>query len=145
MITGEQGARKPASPVREETGGKGPGQGHLAGGRLHAGGGSRETTGGNTGTAPARLPHLPPDHATSRVAAAVPARGGVEDRRDLDLAPPARRPAAPAGAPPEAELGGPGPSRGAARRDVVCPARAAISAGGSPEASHKDRAAWRRS
>ena len=37
MITGEQGARKPASPVREETDGKGPGQGHLAGGRLHAG------------------------------------------------------------------------------------------------------------
>jgi len=36
MITGEQGARKPASPVREETDGKGPGQGHLAGGRLHA-------------------------------------------------------------------------------------------------------------
>jgi hypothetical protein len=36
MITGEQGARKPASPVREETDGKGPGQGHLAGGRLHS-------------------------------------------------------------------------------------------------------------
>ena len=36
MITGEQGARKPASPVREETDGKGPSQGHLAGGRLHS-------------------------------------------------------------------------------------------------------------
>ena len=57
MITGEQGARKPASPVREETDGKGPGQGHLAGGRLHAEGGLRETTGGNTGTAPAGLPY----------------------------------------------------------------------------------------
>ncbi len=29
MITGEQGAGKLASPVREETDGKGPGQGHL--------------------------------------------------------------------------------------------------------------------
>ncbi len=51
---------------------------------------------------------LPPDHATSRGAAAVPAQGGVEDRRDLDPAPPARRPAAAAAASPEAELGGPG-------------------------------------
>jgi len=33
-----------------------------------------------------RFPH---DHATSRVAAAVPARGGVEDRRNLNPAPPA--------------------------------------------------------
>src|ERR1035441_4823167 len=33
---------------------------------------------------------FPSDHATSRVAAAVPARGGVEDRRDLDPAPPGR-------------------------------------------------------
>src|SRR5712691_175895 len=31
----------------------------------------------------------------------------MEDRRDLDPAPPARRPAAAAAAPPEAELGGP--------------------------------------
>src|ERR1017187_7890177 len=30
---------------------------------------------------------VPPDHATSRVAAAVPARGYVEDRRNLDPAP----------------------------------------------------------
>jgi hypothetical protein len=39
MITGEQGAGKLACPVREETDGKGPGQGHLAGGRLHSMGG----------------------------------------------------------------------------------------------------------
>ena len=39
VITGERGARKPARPVREETDGKGPGQGHLAGGRLHSTGG----------------------------------------------------------------------------------------------------------
>jgi hypothetical protein len=43
MITGEQGARKPASPVREETDGKRPGQGHLAGGRLHSAGRTGET------------------------------------------------------------------------------------------------------
>jgi hypothetical protein len=61
---------------------------------------------------------FPPDHATSHVAAAVPARGGVEDRRNLNPAPPARVPAAAAAAPPEAELGGPGPARGAARRDT---------------------------
>src|SRR5260370_30683567 len=36
MITGEQGAGKLASPVREETDGKGPGEGHLAGGPLHS-------------------------------------------------------------------------------------------------------------
>src|ERR1017187_5643297 len=36
-----------------------------------------------------------------------PARGSVEDRGDLDPAPPTRRPAAPAAVPPEAELGGP--------------------------------------
>ena len=41
------------------------------------------------------------------MAAAVPARGSVEDRGDLDPAPPTRRPAAPAAVPPEAELGGP--------------------------------------
>ena len=51
MITGEQGARKPASPVREETDGKGPGQGHLVGGRLHAAGGPEKRTGSNLGTA----------------------------------------------------------------------------------------------
>ncbi len=52
MITGEQGARKPASPVREETDGKGPGQGHLAGGRLHAAGGPGKPTGSDPGRAP---------------------------------------------------------------------------------------------
>src|SRR6266849_3679744 len=50
-------------------------------------------------------------------------------RRDLDLAPPARRPAAPAGAPPEAELGGPGPARGPARRDTQSAAPGAAAAG----------------
>ena len=40
MITGEQGAGKLASPVREETDGKGANQGHLADGRLHSTGGS---------------------------------------------------------------------------------------------------------
>jgi hypothetical protein len=45
----------------------------------------------------------------------------VEDRRDLDLAPPARGPAAAVAAPPEAELGGPGPARGPARRDTQRP------------------------
>src|ERR1022692_5097395 len=61
---------------------------------------------------------FPPDHATSRVATAVPARGGVEDRRNLDPAPPGRGPAAAAPAPPEADLGGPGPARGTAQRDT---------------------------
>jgi putative transposase len=57
---------------------------------------------------------VPPDYAGRRVAAAVPARGGLEDRRNLDPAPAGRGPAAAAAAPPEAELGGPGPARGAA-------------------------------
>jgi hypothetical protein len=61
---------------------------------------------------------FPPDHAGHRVAAAVPARGCVEDRRDLDPAPPAPGPAAPVGGPPEAGAGGPGPARGPARRDT---------------------------
>src|ERR1035437_4274495 len=64
---------------------------------------------------------VPFGHAASRMAAAVPARGDVEDRRDLDPAPPARGPAAAAAAPPEAELGGPGPARGTARRDTQRP------------------------
>ena len=61
---------------------------------------------------------LPPDHAGRRMAAAVPAQGGVEDRRDLDPAPPARRAATAAARPPERDLGGPGPARGPARRDT---------------------------
>ena len=44
---------------------------------------------------------LPPDHADDHVAAAVPARGDVEDRRDFASAPPSHRPATPSGAPPE--------------------------------------------
>src|ERR1019366_387812 len=72
-----------------------------------------------TGHVPA-IP-LPPDHATSRVAAAVPASGDVEDRRNLDPPPPARGPAAAAAAPSEADLGGPGPARGPARRDTESP------------------------
>jgi hypothetical protein len=51
MITGEQGAGKLASPVREETDGKGPGQGHLAGGRLHSASGLGKRPGSNHGTA----------------------------------------------------------------------------------------------
>src|SRR5215472_8452134 len=61
---------------------------------------------------------LPPDHASGFMAAAVPARGDVEDRRDLDSAPPARGPAATPAAAPEPELGGPGPDRGPAQRDT---------------------------
>src|ERR1039458_3018207 len=57
---------------------------------------------------------VPPDHAASRGAAASPACGDMEDRRDPAPAPPARRPTTAAAAPPEAELGGPGPARGSA-------------------------------
>src|SRR6266536_4457430 len=52
----------------------------------------------------------------------------MEDRRDLDPASPARRPAA-AAAPPEAGLGGPGTSRGPARRDAESPPARAAAAG----------------
>jgi hypothetical protein len=52
MITGEQGAGKLASPVREETDGKGPGQGHLAGGPLHSARGPGKRAESNLGTAP---------------------------------------------------------------------------------------------
>jgi hypothetical protein len=51
MITGEQGAGKLASPVREETDGKGPGQGHLAGGPLHSARGLEKRASGNAGIA----------------------------------------------------------------------------------------------
>src|ERR1035438_2658798 len=80
-----------------------------------------------TGLVPA-VP-VPPDHAASRMAAAVPARGDVENRRDPDPAPPARGPAAAAAAPPEAELGGPGPARGPARRDTQSPPPRAAACG----------------
>ena len=62
--------------------------------------------------------YLPPDHAGGFMAAPIPACGDVEDRRDLDPAPPARGPAAAAAASPEPELGGPGPARGPARRNT---------------------------
>jgi transposase len=60
---------------------------------------------------------LPPDHAVDLMAAAVPAWGNLEDRWDLDPAPPARRPAT-AAAPPEPELGGPGTTCNPDRRDT---------------------------
>src|ERR1039457_3752436 len=60
---------------------------------------------------------VPLDHAASSRPAAVPARGNVEDRRDLDPAPPAHRPATPSAVPPERELGGPGLDSGPAWRD----------------------------
>src|ERR1035438_2869503 len=61
---------------------------------------------------------LPSDHAGGLLVAAVPASGDVEDRRDLDLAPPARGPAATSAAPPELELGGPGSARDSAQSDT---------------------------
>src|ERR1035437_10121453 len=74
---------------------------------------------------------LPSDHADSRGAAAIPACGDMEDRRDPDPAPPARRPATAAATPPEPELGGPGPARGPARPDTEsAPAR--TGAAGTP-------------
>src|ERR1017187_1605836 len=72
---------------------------------------------------------VPPDHAASRMAAAVPARGDMEGRRDLDPPPPARRPAAAAAAPPETELGRPGPARGPAQRDTQSPPPRAAACG----------------
>ena len=74
MITGEQGARKPASPVREETDGKGPSQGHLAGGRLHSARGPGKRAGSNSGTAPRADPTLIPR-----------AQGGVTALHNLAL------------------------------------------------------------
>src|ERR1035441_6703545 len=74
---------------------------------------------------------VPPDHATNRVAAAIPAQGDVEDGRDLDPAPPARGSAAAAAASPEAELGGPGPARGPAQRDTQNAPPGAVAAGHS--------------
>src|SRR5690242_6990238 len=61
---------------------------------------------------------LPPDHAAGLMASAVPARGKVADRRDLDPAPPVGRIATAAAGPPEPELGGPGPARDHAGRDT---------------------------
>src|SRR6266704_6269918 len=61
---------------------------------------------------------VPPDHAASSRPAAVPARGNVEERRDLDPAPSAHRPATPSSVPPDADLGGPGTARDPAQRDA---------------------------
>src|SRR5437899_2698468 len=72
---------------------------------------------------------LPPDHAGRRMAAAVPAPGGVADHRDLDPAPSARRAAAAPAVPPETELGGPGTARDPARRDPESAAPGAAAAG----------------
>ena len=69
---------------------------------------------------------LPPDDTVRLMAAAVPARGGMEDRRDIDPAPPTRRLAAAGATPPETELGGPGHARRPAQRDTEsAPPRAA--------------------
>ena len=73
--------------------------------------------------------HLPPDHPDALMAAAVPARGSMEDRRDLDPAPPARCPATAAAAPPEPGLGRPGTARDPARRDTESAAPGAAAAG----------------
>src|ERR1039458_3190274 len=53
----------------------------------------------------------------------------MEDRRDLDPAPPARRPAAAAAAPPDAELGGPGTPGDPSQRDTESPPPRAATAG----------------
>ena len=57
------------------------------------------------------------------------ARREEKDRRDLDPAPSARRPAAAAAAPPGAELGGPGTPGDPAQRDTESPPPWAASAG----------------
>jgi len=53
----------------------------------------------------------------------------MEDRRDLDPAPPARRTATAAAAPSEPGLGGPGTSRDPTRRDTERPSARAAAAG----------------
>src|SRR6266704_6530503 len=80
-----------------------------------------------TGHVPAA--RLSPGHADRRMATAVPARGDVADRRDLDPAPPARRAAAAATVPPEPGLGGEGPARDPARHDSESAAPRAAAAG----------------
>src|SRR5450755_1316253 len=55
----------------------------------------------------------------------------MEDRRDLGPASPARRPAAAAAAPAEAELGGPGTTSDPAQRDTASPPPRAAAAGHS--------------
>jgi hypothetical protein len=77
-----------------------------------------------------------PVYAGRRGVAAVAARGGVEDRGDLDPAPPARGAAAPTAAATEAELGGPGPARCPAQRHTQStpPGAAAASCPGNDRA-----------
>ena len=53
----------------------------------------------------------------------------MADRRDLDPAPAARRPATAAAAPPASELGGPGTARGFAQRDTESAAPGTAAAG----------------
>src|SRR5271165_7353585 len=72
---------------------------------------------------------LPPDRADGLLAAAVPARENVAGRRDLDPAPPARRPATAAAASPGPGLGRPGIARDPARRDTESAAPGAALAG----------------
>ncbi len=74
---------------------------------------------------------VPPDHAASSRPAAVPARGIVEERRDLDPAPSAHRPATPSSVPPDADLGGPGTARDPAQRDAESASSGAEVAGHS--------------
>ena len=54
---------------------------------------------------------LPLDHTCDLVAVAIPPLGRMEDRGDLDPAPPARRRSMAAAAPPEPEPGGPADQR----------------------------------
>src|SRR5450759_3532328 len=53
----------------------------------------------------------------------------MEDRRDLDPAPPARRPATAAAPPHDCELGGPGTARDPAQRDTESTPPGATAAG----------------
>src|ERR1039457_6974385 len=85
---------------------------------------------------------VPLDHAASSRPAAVPARGNVEERRDLDPAPPAHRPATPSAVPPEADLGGPGPAGDPAQRDTESAApgaAAAVHSGHDPALAPRHR------
>src|ERR1039458_5693251 len=74
---------------------------------------------------------VPPDHTASSRPAVVRARGNVEERRDLDPAPSAHRPATQSAVPPEADLGGPGPFRDPAQRDTESASSGAAVAGHS--------------
>jgi hypothetical protein len=71
---------------------------------------------------------FPPDHAVGLMAAAVPARAGVADHRDLDPAPSAGRLATAPAAPSQPGLGGPGAARGPAQRDTQSAAPRAAAA-----------------